>query len=334
MRKDVVIVGAGPVGLFSVFQCGMLGMNCAVIDPLPHIGGQCAALYPEKPIYDIPGFPEISGAGLIENLRLQAAPFQPEYILNEKATLLRDAEAGGFVITTSAGREISCKVVIIAAGAGAFGPNRPPLNNILEFEGVSVFYAVTDRMKFADKRVVIAGGGDSAADWAVDLSEIAEKVYVVHRRDSFRAAPATVEKMKGLARQGVIEFCVPAQLTGLQSENSILTGVEIRNDKGEKRILDCDVLLPFYGISADMSALSDWIADWRGTHIPVHPVTAETARPGVFCIGDAAIYEHKLKLILTGFAEAAGAAHRAFTYVNGGKTAPFEYSTSKGKPSV
>ena len=333
-EKDVLIIGAGPVGLFGIFECGMLGLSCAIVDYLPFIGGQCVALYPEKPIYDIPGFPEISAAGLIDNLKRQAEPFNPLYLLNKKAVALTGSAETGFEATLSDGTIIACKAVILAAGAGAFGPNRPPLKQIGDYEGKSVFYAVTEKEKFRDKRVVIAGGGDSAADWAVSLAEIAAKLYVVHRRDSFRAAPATVAKMKELAESGKIEIIIPAQLADLAGEGGALLHVTVKDNGGETRSLPADYLLPFYGIAADMKALADWVPDWRGPHIVINPVTAETTRPGVFAIGDAATYDNKLKLILTGFAEAAGAAHKAYALARDGKAPPFEYSTSKGVKPV
>ena len=199
---DVVIIGAGPVGLFAVFECGMLKMKCHVIDSLEHVGGQCTALYPEKPIYDIPGYPVILAGTLIEKLEEQAKPFHPVYHLNQKVTALIREEDGRYKVTTSEGTTLLCKAVLLAGGAGAFGPNRPPLDNLYQYEGKSVFYMVKRRQDFADKTLMIAGGGDSAVDWAISLSEIAKKIYFVHRRDKFRAAPESVDRLNALAHGG------------------------------------------------------------------------------------------------------------------------------------
>ena len=230
-QTDVVIIGAGPTGLFAVFQCGMLGMKTHVIDALEATGGQCTALYPEKPIYDIPGFPTVAAAELIEHLEQQAAPFDPLYHLDQQVTGLVQKSDGNWIVTTSKGTAISCKAVIIAAGAGAFGPNRPPLEGLENFEGSSVFYLVKRREAFRDKSVVIAGGGDSAVDWAMSLPEVAKKVYVVHRRDKFRAAPESVARMRALAEMGKIEMVVPYQLHGLEGSNGKLETVIVKDLK-------------------------------------------------------------------------------------------------------
>ncbi len=328
-KTDVVIIGAGPVGLFAIFQCGMLKMKCHVIDSLEQIGGQCSALYPEKPIYDIPAWPEISGGDLVQQLEKQAAPFNPVYHLNQQATGLAKTD-NGFIITTSRGISIACKAVIIAAGAGAFGPNKPPLPGIEAFEGTSVFYMVKKREDFRGKKIVIAGGGDSAVDWAISLAELAEKIYFVHRRDKFRAAPESVDRLNALASTGKIGMVIPYQLHGLQGTNGVLTGVTVTDLDGNEKTLDADTLLPFFGITPQLGPIAEWGLSLEHFHIPADPLTLQTNTPGIFAVGDIAAYPHKLKLILTGFAEAAQAAHAIHPLVFPGEALHFVYSTTKG----
>jgi thioredoxin reductase (NADPH) len=330
-RTDVVIIGAGPVGLFAVFECGMLKLDCHVVDALDAIGGQCIALYPEKPIFDIPAFPQIEAAELIDRLAEQAAPFSPTYHLGQQVVRLNRTE-DGYSVETSSGTVISCHAVIIAGGSGAFGPNRPPLDGLEQYENRSIFYLVKKRQDFAGKRVVIAGGGDSAVDWAVSLADIAAKVMVVHRRDKFRAAPETVEKLRRLAAEGKIEMVIPYQLSGLEGDGGMLTGVKVATMEGEERLLEADRLLAFFGLAMELGPIAEWGLDIAGFHIAVEPSTMATTLPGVFAIGDIATYPGKLKLILTGFAEAATAAHAAFAVARPGEALHFEYSTSKGVP--
>ncbi len=334
---DVAIVGAGPVGLFAVFECGMLGMKCRVIDALDDIGGQCSALYPEKPIYDIPGLPETSAADLIRNLERQMQAFEPHIHLNQQVTGLA-GEAGSFRLSTSAGTEILAKVVIIAAGVGAFGPKRPPLAGIEDYEaqgpGLGVKYLVRTVKDFAGKRVVIAGGGDSAVDWAVQLSGVAKKVMVVHRRDRFRAMDESVRRMKLLADDGMIDLVTPYQLQALEGDGGTLAAVIVADLDGEERRLDADVLLPFFGLQQSLGPIREWGLGADNAGIPTDPATAETGVPGIYAIGDVSDYPGKLKLILTGFSEAAFAAHHAYKTVFPDKALHFEYSTTKGVPPV
>jgi thioredoxin reductase (NADPH) len=331
-RTDVVVIGAGPAGLFAVFECGMLGLRCHVVDTLEAIGGQCIALYPEKPIFDIPAYPRIAAADLIDRLAEQAAPFDPVYHLGQQVVGLTRT-GGGFLVRTSLGAAIACAAVIIAGGAGAFGPNRPPLDGLECYENRSIFYLVKKRQDFAGKRVVIAGGGDSAVDWAVSLAEIAAHVMVVHRRDKFRAAPESVRAMRRLAAEGRVEMVVPYQLSGLEGADGRLTGVRVETLDGEQRLLEADRLLPFFGLAMELGPIAEWGLDLDGAHIAVDPATAATTIPGVFAIGDIAAYPGKLKLILTGFAEAAVAAHAAFAVARPGEALHFQYSTSKGVPA-
>ena len=327
---DVVIIGAGAGGLFAVFECGMLKMKCHVIDSLEQIGGQCIALYPEKPIYDIPGHPAILAGKLIERLEEQAKPFAPVYHLNQRVLTFKRHSDGRFEVTTSTGAAIDCAAVIIAAGAGAFGPNRPPLDNLAQYEGKSVFYMVKRREDFAGKTLVIAGGGDSAVDWAISLAEVARKIYFVHRRDKFRAAPESVARLHALAGSGKIEMVIPYQLHGLAGASGILQAVELADLDGNKKTIEADVLLPFFGIVPHLDAINGWGIKIDKHHIPVNPATQQTSLAGIFAIGDVATYPRKLKLIVTGFAEAAMAAHAIYPLVFPGQELHFVYSTEKG----
>lgn len=334
---DVVIVGAGPVGLFAVFECGMLRLTCHVVDTLDIIGGQCSALYPEKPIYDIPAHPQITGAGLIENLSQQIAPFQPVYHLGQQVTAIvpADKETGtgyNWRVTTSKGTEILARAIIIAAGVGAFGPNRPPLAGIEAFEGTSIHYYVGNREAYRDKTIVIAGGGDSAVDWALSLNEVARRVSVVHRRPKFRAAPESEARLKALAEAGVLDLVIPFQLAGLEGQEGQLSHVIVQSLNGETRSLPADILLPFFGLSMNLGPILDWGLGLENHHITIEPATGATNRPGIYAIGDIATYPHKLKLILNGFAEGAQAAHAIRQFLYPEEVLHFEYSTTKGVP--
>ena len=333
--SDIAIIGAGPVGLFAVFEFGLLGMKCQVIDALDQVGGQCAALYPEKPIYDIPGFPRIDAASLVERLTEQAANFTPILHLGEQVTkLTRDLADSCFRITTDKGREIMARAVVIAAGVGAFGPNRPPIAGIEAFEGKSVFYAVKNRETLRGKRIVIAGGGDSALDWALALAGFAAKIYLVHRRAKFRAAPATVALLEAAVARGEIEMVTNCQLAGLTAHDGEPGQIEtvILNDlDGGTKSLPADILLAFFGLSMNLGPINEWGLGLSDHHITVEPSSMATTTPGIFAIGDIAHYAGKLKLILTGFAEAAQAAHAARSFLNPGKEFHFVHSTSAVK---
>jgi thioredoxin reductase (NADPH) len=330
---DVAIIGAGPVGLFAVFECGMLKLRCHVIDALDEIGGQCVALYPEKPIYDIPAYPEIAAGTLIERLEEQARPFKPVFHLGQRVDgLTRLGGEAGWRLETSAGTVIHACAVIIAAGVGAFGPNRPPLGGIESYEGRSVFYFVKRPEDLRGKRVVVAGGGDSAVDWAVLLAELAERVYVVHRRPKFRAAPESVARLHALEDAGRVELVIPYQLAELEGDGGELHAVVVRTLDGETRRLDADILLPFFGLSMNLGPIADWGLNLERNHIVIDPTTCATGQPGIFAVGDIATYPNKLKLILSGFSEAALAAHAIFPIAHPGEALHFEYSTTKGVP--
>lgn len=331
MKTDIVIIGAGPVGLFAVFQAGMLGMKCHVVDALPDIGGQCSALYPEKPIYDIPSRPMVTGGDLIDNLKTQADPFHPVYHLNQQVMEVRQ-QGADWVVTTSQSITITCKAIIIAAGAGAFVPNRPPLKNIESFEDSSVFYVVRNKNQFAGQNVVIAGGGDSAVDWAVALHEIAKSVTVVHRRDKFRAMDESVAQMHALAKTNpdTMQILTPYQLAALKGDNGKLSTVTIADMDGGERDILADALIALYGLKPELGPIASWGLTLDTHAIIVDPATCETSQAGIYAVGDIATYDRKLKLILTGFAEVASACHHAYTRVFPDKELHFEYSTSKG----
>lgn len=331
-HTDVIIIGAGPVGLFTVFEAGMLKMRCHVVDALDSIGGQCSALYPEKPIYDIPGHPAIDALDLVHKLEQQAAPFAPVYHLGERVEQV-SGSAGNFTVVTSRGTTLHGKAIIIAAGCGAFGPNRPPLAGIGAYEGKSIFYSVTRREAFRGQNIVIAGGGDSAVDWAISLSELAQKIYVVHRRPKFRCAPESAARLETLAASGKVELVIPYQLDGLTGENGQLREVTVATLEGEKRSLPADVLLPFFGLSMELGPIADWGLNLHNSHITVQAATMATSTPGIYAVGDIATYEGKLKLILCGFSEAAMACHSARALVYPDTAYHFEYSTTRGVPA-
>ena len=326
---DVTIIGAGPIGLFSIFQLGMLKIKCHVIDSLEEVGGQCRALYPEKPIYDIPAYSSITANQLIKNLEEQSAPFNPTYHLNQTAENI-ESKDNKFIVTTSSGTTIECKAIIIAAGTGAFGPNRPPLANINEYEGKSAFYMVKSKSTLKDKKIVIAGGGDSAVDWAISLSDVASKIYFIHRRDKFRAAPDSVDKLRYLSSKGKINILTPYQLASINGKNGQIESIDIKDMEGNIKNLEADILLPFFGIKPNLGNIKNWGLDIENSTIKVSPTTMQTNIEGIFAVGDISLYENKLKLILSGFSEAAIAAHSIYPIIFPNESLHFVHSTSKG----
>lgn len=328
-KTDIIVIGAGPAGLFAVFEAGMLKMKCHVIDTLDFIGGQCNALYPEKPIYDIPACPKILAADLITNLEEQAKPFAPVYHLDQRVERLEKL-SGVVRVVTSKNTIIEAKAVIIAAGCGAFGPHRPPIAGIEEYEGKSIFYLVKSRADFKGKKVVIAGGGDSAVDWALSLQEVADKVSVVHRRDKFRCAPDNADKLKKLADEGKIEMVVPYQLEGLKGEKGKLSHVLVKDFSNNIKEIEADVLLPFYGLAMELGPIAHWGLNLHRNLIEVDVSTMITSESQIYAIGDIITYKNKLKLILSGFAEAATACHDIYHVVYPDTPLHFEYSTTKG----
>jgi thioredoxin reductase (NADPH) len=334
IETDVAIVGAGPVGLFAAFECGMLRLRSVLIDALDSAGGQCAALYPEKPIYDIPGYPLIMAGDLVAKLEEQIAPFRVPHLLGRRVERLSGGP-GAFVLGTDGDDSIAARAVMLAAGAGAFGPNRPPLPGLAAFEATgAVQYYVRRSQDLRGARVVIAGGGDSAVDWALALRGIAAHIYVVHRRQKFRAAPESAAQLHAAAACGEIELVIPYQLHGLLGEAGVLSAVEVTTLEGDTRRLAADRLLAFFGLSTDLGPIARWGLDVQQHRIRVDPATCATSAPGIFAIGDAALYPGKLKLILQGFSEAAVAAHAAHAVVHPDRGLHFEYSTTTGIPAA
>jgi thioredoxin reductase (NADPH) len=334
IETDVAIIGAGPAGLFAAFQCGMLKLSSVLVDALDEVGGQCVALYPEKPIFDIPAHPGIEAGTLIAQLEQQIAPFAPVRLLGRRVLSLQ-GERGRFMLQTDKGDTVAARAVVIAAGAGAFGPNRPPLEGLAAFEASgAVQYYVRRREDFRGLHVVIAGGGDSAVDWALQLKDVAAKVYVIHRRAKFRAAPQSAFQLDEAARRGEIEMVIPYQLHGLRGDDAgRLEAIEVADLNGAVRILPADRLLPFFGLAMDLGPIASWGLALERHHVTVMPSTCETSVPGIFAIGDVANYPGKLKLILQGFSEAAMAAHAIHPIARPGEALHFEYSTTKGVPA-
>ena len=325
-RTDLVIVGAGPVGLFAVFEAGLLGLQCHLVDNLDKIGGQCAELYPEKPIYDIPGLPVCTGQELVDRLMQQAQPFKPEFHLQQQAEELTRLDDGAWRLKTSAGKVFEAPAIVLAAGAGSFVPRRIPLPDADSFEGKSLFYAVRRMEDFRDRDVVIAGGGDSALDWALNLHPIARSVAIVHRRDEFRAAPDSVEKMRALVAAGQMKLVI-GQLSALDGSHGELSGLTIKGTDGE-HALPCNRLLAFYGLKMELGPIAEWGLNIDRNHIEVETSAFETSQPGLFAIGDICTYPGKLQLILSGFHEAALMCQKAFALCRPEKKLVFRYTTS------
>ena len=327
----MLIVGAGPVGLFAIFQCGMLNLRTHVVDSLPSVGGQCMALYPEKPIFDIPAFPRIDGASLINNLLAQAQPFGPVFHLGQVVQTVTPCSEGGFKIATSTGNKITARSILIAGGAGAYVPNRPPLENIRLYEGQGIHYSVTTKDDFRGQHVIVVGGGDSALDWAITLSEIATTVTLVHRRPGFTAAPATVTKLKELVKANRMTLKAPGHVTAVHGDKN-MTHVTISGPSGAEQ-LSASRLLFFLGSVASLGPIANWGLELEGARICVDPVTQQSSSSGIFAIGDVAVYPNKLKLILCGFSEAAMAAHAIHKFINPNTVLVHRHSTSIGVPT-
>ena len=326
---DVLIIGAGPVGLFAVFELGQLGINSCIVDCLDIIGGQCSSLYPQKPIYDIPAYPEISAEKLIENLSKQIKPFNPTIILGNKIERI-SKKKDAFEVLTSKDTIIRCKCILIAAGNGAFGPNKPPIEDIDKYENKSIFYHITNKSIFKNKKIAIAGGGDSAVDWAIELSSVAEKVFFIHRRKKLRAAPHSVEKLFSLENEEKVKTIIPFQVHSLQGSKGEINTLTVSNLDEEKIDLKVDYFLPFFGLSSELGPIKDWELEIEKNLLRVDQSSLQTSAKGIFAIGDICDYPGKLKLILTGFSEAAMAAHSCYKKIFPDKVLHFEYSTTSG----
>jgi thioredoxin reductase (NADPH) len=326
IKTDVLIIGAGPVGLFAVFELGLLDMKAHLVDILDKVGGQCAELYPEKPIYDIPGIPLITGHGLTEALMQQIKPFGPTFHLGEMVTAIENIGDPLFRVTTDAGKAFECKAVVIAAGGGSFQPKRPPIPGIEPYEEKSVFYAVRKIENFRGKRLLVVGGGDSALDWTLNLQPIAKRLTLVHRRDDFRGAPDSVNKMRALVAAGAMALKI-GQVSGLEGADGVLTAASIKSKDAVEHV-ECDAMLPFFGLTMKLGPVADWGLEMDDELIKVNTGTFETNKVGLFAIGDINTYTGKLKLILSGFHEAALMAQKAHHYVHPDKRLVFQYTTS------
>ncbi|MCG6203332.1 NAD(P)/FAD-dependent oxidoreductase [Rhodopseudomonas sp. HC1] len=327
IKTDVLIVGAGPCGLFAVFELGLLDVKTHLVDILDKVGGQCAELYPEKPIYDIPGVPMITGHGLTEALMEQIKPFSPTFHLNEMIETVEKIGDPEFRVTTNAGTVFECKVLVVAAGGGSFQPKRPPVPGVEAYEGKSVHYAVRKMEEFRGKDILIVGGGDSALDWTLNLNPICKSMTLVHRRDDFRGAPHSVEQMRQLVASGKLNLKI-GQITELHGDNGQLASATIKlNDNSVEQII-CDAMLPFFGLTMKLGPVANWGLQLENNLIPVDTGTFETNVPGIFAIGDINTYPGKLKLILSGFHEGALMAQKAVKYVYPDKRVVFQYTTS------
>lgn len=326
IKTDTVIIGGGPVGLFAVFELGLVDVKAHVIDILDRAGGQCAELYPEKPIYDVPALAVVTGQELTDRLMEQIKPFGAEFHFGERVETLERID-DGFRLVTDIGKEFECKVVIIAAGGGSFTPKRPPLPGIEQYEGTSVFYSVRKMDAFQDKDVLIVGGGDSALDWTLNLQPVAKSLTLLHRRSEFRAAPASVQKMLELVDSGNISFTL-GQVAQLHGDNGQLTGVTVKSPDGSTFEQPAEVMLPFFGLTMKLGPVANWGLNLEENLIPVDTEKFETSEKGIFAIGDINTYPGKLKLILSGFHEAALMAQQAHKYVHPDKKLIFQYTTS------
>lgn len=330
IATDCLIIGAGPVGLFAVFELGLLDIRAHLVDILDRPGGQCAELYPEKPIYDIPAFPVITGQGLTDNLLKQIEPFSPTFHFNEMVASLNPigtAEAPLFAVETVDGVQFHAKTIMIAAGGGSFQPKKPPIENIDAYEGTSVFYSVKKMDQFRGRDILVVGGGDSALDWAINLQPVARRVTIMHRRDEFRGAPHSVEKMRSLVAEGKMDL-VLGQMGELKGDAPHLSSVIVRGNDGTMTEIAANALLPFFGLTMKLGPIADWGLNLHENLISVGTETFETNVPGIFAVGDINQYPGKLKLILSGFHEATLAAQKVNRYVNPGKRVVFQYTTS------
>ena len=329
ITTDICIIGAGPVGLFAVFEAGLLKMRCHLIDVLPQVGGQLSEIYPQKPIYDIPGFPVINAQELVNGLMDQIATFKPTFSLGERVDKLEKQDDGSFIIRTNENTEVHANVVVIAAGLGCFEPRKPAIEGLEQFEGKGVSYMVRNPEVFRDKKIVLSGGGDSALDWTIFLSEVAEKVTLVHRGDTFRGAPDSAEKVFDLAKEGKINLILQSHITEIHG-NGHLKGLTIQGKNNEIATLETDYLIPLFGLTPKLGPIAEWGLNIDKSAIEVDTVDYSTNVEGIFAIGDINTYPGKLKLILCGFHEAALMAQSAFKYVYPEQKLSFKYTTVYG----
>lgn len=329
IQTDICIIGAGPVGLFAVFEAGLLKMRCHLVDALPQIGGQLSEIYPQKPIYDIPGFPSINAQELVDNLMKQIEPFKPTFTLGERVETVNRQEDKSFILRTNEGTEIHCKVIVIAAGLGSFEPRKPAIEKLEEFEGRGVAYMVKNPEHFRNKKIVLAGGGDSALDWTIFLSDVAERVTLVHRGETFRGAPDSAEKVFEMAKEGKIDLVLKSNITKIDG-NGQLKEVHITSTEGAASVVSADHLIPLFGLSPKLGPIAEWGLQIDKSQIAVDTTDYSTNVEGIYAIGDINTYTGKLKLILCGFHEGAIMMQSAFKHVFPDQRLSFKYTTVNG----
>lgn len=329
IQTDIIIIGAGPVGLFTVFEAGLIKLKCHLIDSLPQPGGQCSEIYPKKPIYDIPGFPSILAGELIDNLMKQIEPFKPGFTLGERAERIEQTEDGKFIVTTHKGTKLMAANIAIAGGLGCFEPRKPPISNITDFEDKGVEYIIKDPEFYRNKRVVISGGGDSALDWSIFLTDVAKEVTLIHRREEFRGALDSVEKVMHLSQSGKIKLVTNAEVTGLQG-NGHLTSVVINRQNTDDLIQETDHFIPLFGLSPKLGPIADWGLNIDKNAIVVNTLDYSTNIPGIYAVGDINTYPGKLKLILCGFHETTLMVQSAFKRIYPNKNLVLKYTTVNG----
>ncbi len=333
IETDIAITGAGPTGLFAVFEAGLLKLRCHLIDSLPQPGGQLTEIYPKKPIYDIPGYPSVLAGELVQNLMDQIAPFEPGFTLGERVEQLEKTEDNKWIITTSLGSKIKAPVVVIAAGLGSFEPRKPAIPELLSFENKGVDYIIRDPEVYRDKKLVISGGGDSALDWTVYLAELAQSITLVHRRKEFRGAPDTVDKVMDLVEKGRVELITEAEVTALNG-NGVLKEVTIVHDRDGNIIREANNFIPLFGLSPKLGPIAEWGLNLDKNEIIVNTFDYQTNVPGIYAVGDINTYPGKLKLILCGFHEATLMCQSAFQYIYPDKKLSFKYTTVMGKDAL
>jgi len=331
IKTDILIIGAGPTGLFAVFEAGLLQLKCHLIDALPQPGGQCAEIYPKKPIYDIPGYPEVLAGDLVDNLMEQIKPFQPGFTLGERADTIEKLDDGSFVVTTNKGTKHNAPIVAIAGGLGSFEPRKPLLENLAKFEENGVAYMIKEPEIYRGKKVLIAGGGDSALDWSIFLADIAEEVTLVHRRNEFRGALDSVEKVQHLKNEGKINLMTPSEVVGLHGEDK-LEGLTVKNtETSEETLVEVDNFIPLFGLSPKLGPIADWGLEIEKNAIKVdNSLDYQTNIPGIYAIGDVNTYPGKLKLILCGFHEATLMCQSAYQRIFPDKKYVMKYTTVGG----
>lgn len=331
ITTDILIIGAGPTGLFAVFEAGLLQLKCHLIDALPQAGGQCSEIYPKKPIYDIPGFPEVLAGDLVDNLMEQIKPFQPGFTLGERAETIEKLEDGSFVVTTNKGTRHNAPIVAIAGGLGSFEPRKPVLDNLAKYEDKGVAYIIKDPEVYRHKKVVIAGGGDSALDWSIFLADVAAEVSLVHRRNEFRGALDSVEKVQKLKNEGRIKLITPAEIVGLNGTDTLESVSIKKSDTDELVTLEVDNFIPLFGLSPKLGPIGDWGLDIEKNAIKVdNTLDYQTNIPGIYAIGDVNTYPGKLKLILCGFHEATLMCQSAYQRIYPDKKYVMKYTTVGG----